>query len=301
MTAEMKSELAGRIIPFEFPDDIDPQWIPGEPEMAAMMNGGSMVMPYLEPFLNRTMREALKQVKDEGLRADAEGFVAQEGQHYRTHRRFNNLLKAKRYPELAEVEQMMVASYAKLAKRPLQTRMAYTAGFEAMTLGVTKWIIGRRVQLFAGADPRVASFILWHMVEETEHKRVAYDIYADLYGHSLGAYWARMLGVFHGSLDVLRFSMRSYKVMLRKEGLWSQLRSRLRLASRLTAFSFHVGPFLIRAALPGHNPRSEKDPQWVVDWLDGYANSAGDQAPLVDTDAPDIPVPFSSVAARVNT
>ena len=292
MTIEAKSDLTVRKIPFEFPDDIDPQWIPNEPELSAMFNGGSVVMPYLEPFLIRTMREVLKQLDDSGLSADAVSFMAQEGQHFKTHRRFNDLLKAKRYPELAQVEEAMVKSYAKLAKKNLRTRLAYSAGFEAMTLGVTKWIIERRVKLFAGSDTRIASFILWHMVEETEHKRVAYDLYTAVYPASLSSYWARMIGVFHGSLDVIRFSMRSYKIILKKEKLWTQLSSRLRLASQLTQFMAYVGPFLLRSALPGHNPRNEKDPQWVLDWLEGYAKFTTDHPPLVNTSDPDMPVPF---------
>ncbi len=292
MNAKTVKPLEQRRPPFEFPDDIDPRWIPGKPELAAMINGASLTMPYLEPFLIRTMREASEHIDDEALRADVAGFNAQEGMHFRMHRRFNDLLKNKRYPELAEVEQAMAACYDRLGKRSLRTRMAYTAGFESMTLGVTRWLVECRTKLFPGADPRVASFVLWHMVEETEHKRVAYDVYQQLFKGSLQGYLARMLGVFHGSFDVMRFSMRGYKVMLKTDGLWSNLRSRLRLAKQLSAFIYHVGPYLLRSALPGHDPRHEKDPQWVLDWLQGYDNSHTDKPPLIDTQDPQMPVPF---------
>lgn len=282
-----------RKIPFEFSDDIDPTWIPNEPELSSMMNGGSMVMPYLEPFLMRAIRETLKEIEDESLRKDIRDFIGQEGQHYQVHRQFNEILKAKQYPELAQIEDIMTKSYTRLAKRSLRTRMAYTAGFEAMTMGVTKWIIGRRVQLFAGADSRVASFVLWHMVEETEHKRVAHDVYQALYGGTLSGYLARALGVFHGSFDVIRFTMKSYKVMLKKDGLWSNLRSRWTLAKRLTSFATQVGPFLFRAAMPWHDPRQEKDLEWVTQWLDAYSRGAMPSPPLVDTSHPTMPVPLA--------
>ena len=296
MTDTKPVELEVRKIPFEFDSDIDVHWIPREPELSSMMNGGSLVMPYLEPFLMRTMREAKNQVSDPRLLQEISDFIGQEGQHYQVHNRFNQILKEKRYPELAELEQEMAESYRSLGKRPLRIRMAYTAGFEAMTMGVTKWIIGRRVQLFAGADPRVTSFVLWHMVEETEHKRVAHDAYLALYGNGLKAYLARARGVFHGSFDVIKFTMRGYKVMLKKDGLWSQFRSRMRLAARLSAFVWHAGPFLFRAALPWHDPRSEKDLEWVTQWLNGYdANAA--EPPLVDTNHPQMPVPFTTAKA----
>ena len=285
-----------RKIPFEFPDDIEPRWIPGRPELSAMINGASVTMPYLEPFLIRTMREAAEQVDDPQVKADAEAFNKQEGQHFRAHRRFNDLLKATAYSDLAEVEAQMEDSYACLYQRSLRTRMAYTAGFEAMTMGVTKWLIGKRVDLFKDADPRVVSFVLWHMVEETEHKTVAYDVYKALYGGSLKSYFWRMLGVFHGSLDVVRFSMRGYRLILKQEGVWGNLRVRLRLAREMARFVWNVGPYLFRAALPGHDPRQEPDEPWVTEWLAAYPDSNPDDPLLVDTSHPDMPVPFHHAA-----
>lgn len=295
MQQPVEPTLEQRRIPFHFPDDLDPVWIPENPELSAMVNGGSLVMPYLEPFLIRTLREASALIRDDALRIQAAGFNAQEGQHFRTHRRFNDVLKAVRYPELSEIEDAMTQSYARLDRRPLRTRMAYTAGFESMTMGLTRWLVESRCRLFRGADSTVTSFVLWHMVEETEHKRVAYDVYQHLFGGSLSGYWARMIGVFHGSLDALRFSMRGYKQILKKEGRWQQPGPRLRLAKNISDFVIHVAPYLLRAALPGHNPRSEKDPQWVKDWLAGYARSDDGHVPLVDTLSRSMPIPFPAL------
>lgn len=285
-----------RRIAFEFPDDLGVDWHPSEPEFAAMVGGASLAMPYLEPFLIRTVREALTQVNDEHIVAEGRAFNTQEQFHFQAHRRFNDLLKARRYPGLAEVERRMEADYARLAKAPLRTRMAYTAGFEAMTIGLTHWLIEQRVRLFAGADPRVASFIIWHMVEEIEHKRVAHDVYKAVFGSGLRSYFARVAGVFHGSLSVMFYSMRGYRVILRTDGRWTQLRSRLRLARWLWSFVCSVAPSLLRATLPGHDPRRERDPQWVLDWLAGHAGAEPGYVPLLDTADPQMPVPFAHPA-----
>lgn len=286
-----------REIPFDFPDDIDPQWIPDKDELAAMFNGASLTMPYLEPFLIRTMAEAARTISDPTVKETVRAFNAQEGQHFQTHRRFNELLKSKRYPELADTEAEMEASYKRLNKKSLRLRLAYTAGFEAMTLGVTKWLIEDRTSLFHHADSRVASFVLWHMVEETEHKCVAYDAYKDLYPGGIGNYFARAIGVLHGSFDVMRFSRRAYIKILKREGLWQSLRPRLRLYGELINFVRHVGPYLWRATLPGHNPRQERDPAWVTEWLNLYEDAPKDKAPLIDTFDPAMPVPFARPAA----
>ena len=50
---------------------------------------------------------------------------------------------------------------------------------------------------------------------------------------------------------------------------------------------------MLRALLPGFNPRKEADPKWMMDWLKGYATlPKGAKIPLVDTKNPETPVPF---------
>jgi predicted metal-dependent hydrolase len=284
-------DLVVRRIPFEFPDDIRPHWKADEPEWSHMVNGASLTMPYLEPFLIDSVRDAMAGIEDPEVREAARGFMAQEGQHYRAHRRYNEILKANGYPELADIEEDMQKSYDRMrARRSLRFRMGYTAGFETMTLGVTSWLVGKRRDLFRNADPRVSSFILWHMVEETEHKRVAFDVYQA----ACPGYWMRALGVFTGSLHLMWYSRRGYVAMLKKDGLWRNLRSRMRLWKRVAQFGSHVAPFMFRALLPGHNPEEEPDPRWVRDWINGYAlEAAPDTVPTIDTSGSEMLPPFA--------
>jgi predicted metal-dependent hydrolase len=287
-------EIVVRRIPFEFPDDIDPHWKQDEPELSHMINGASLAMPYLEPFLIDSIREATHRISDPKIAEEARGFMAQEGQHFRQHRRYNELLKTKGYPELAEVEAAMQSAYDRIrASRSLAFRMAYTAGFETMTLGVTAWLVNHRLDLFQNSDPRVASFILWHMVEETEHKRVAFDVYQA----ACPGYFTRVLGVFTGSLHVMWYARRAYIVMLKKDGLWKNGRSRFRLWRRVAQFLGSVVPFIMRSTLPNHDPANESDPAWVREWINGYARNGADSAvPLIDTSSTDMPPPYSQAA-----
>lgn len=289
MASEAISKIVTRRIPFEFPTDVRPHWIPGKPELAHMWNGASMTMPYLEPFLIRTLREAIKRVEDPLLCADGEAFMSQEGQHFRAHRRFNDqLISSGGYAELIAIEGQMEAFYAQLSQKSLARRLAFSAGFESMTMGMTRWLIGERCKLFKGADPRVVSFVLWHMVEETEHKTVAYDVYQALFGN----YWTRMFGVLHGSYGVLSYGMRACVLMLKKDGLWNDWRSRFRLFRQGASAVRHIGPYLLRAMLPWHSPRAERDLEWVSQWLQNFSGDvATDSIPMVDTDHPEMPVP----------
>lgn len=288
-----EGEIVVRSIPFEFPDELEPAWSPHR-EWAHMVNGASLTMPYLEPFLIATLKEAMDGIDDEEVLEEARGFNAQEAQHYKTHRRYNELLKANGYPELAEVEEAMKAGYEKLRKRSLTYRLAYSCGFETMTLGVTNWLVSDRVKLFGGSDTRVASFIVWHFVEEAEHKRVAFDVYQA----ARGDYWQRVLGVFTGSGHVFWWARKGAIAMLKADGLWRDPRSRLRLWRRTAEFFRAVLPVILRSASPWHDPRDEPDPAWVRAWIAGYASCEGSFVPLLDTDDAEMPLPFASAPGR---
>lgn len=205
MTESVKSTIVTRRIPFEFSDDIKAHWVPDKPEFSQMWNGLSLTMPFLEPYLIRTMREGLRFVDEPQVLADGAAFIAQEGQHFQVHQRFNDILKNNGYPELADIEQEMKDYYTELSKKSLAKKMAYSAGFESMTLGATRFIIEERAKNFLKADTRVASFWLWHMVEETEHKNCAYDAYQS----ACGGYFTRAFGVLHGTWGVFRPGMKA--------------------------------------------------------------------------------------------
>ncbi len=284
-------EIIVRPFTFEFPQDIDPKWIPGHDVRALLFNGLSLTMPYLEPFLVKTMREASGVLQIPELQDDIRQFNGQEASHYKCHRRLNELLKANGYPELAQVEESLDRSYKKLGSRNLRTKLAYSAGFECMTNGFTNWLITKRRQLFAHADPHISSFWLMHMVEETEHKTVAFDAYMAYSGE----YLPRAIGVFHGSFHVVGYGFIGLFTALKKDGTRFNVKTIVDIVRETGSLIWNVGPFLLRALLPWHNPRGEADPQWMQDWIAGHASlPEGAAMPLVDTDNFDMPVPFTS-------
>ncbi len=218
------------------------------------------------------------------------GTVTQEACHSRCHRQLNELLKANGYSALAEVEANLDQAYKRLEQRSLQTKLAFAAGFECMTNGFTHWFINRRSQLFGNGCPYVTSFWLMHVIEEMEHRTVAFDAYIAY----AGQYLPRLVGVFHGSLHFFIHGLLGTVCALRQDGMVHQPRKLVRLVYEVGLVMWNVAPYLLRALLPGYNPRWEDNPQWFDDWIAGYSSLApGSKLPLVDTSNPDMPVPFS--------
>ncbi len=287
---KLVDRIVVRDFSFEFPPDLDPVWRPDNPVVTHLFNGLSLVKPYLEPYLAKSTQAAIPYIDVPELVQDMHAFSAQESRHFECHRRLNEILKSNGYPELVHVEQRMARSYGRLRKKSLRTQLAYNAGFECMTNGFTNWMINKRTQLFAGGSPHVVSFFLMHAVEETEHKTVAYDLYM---AYS-GKYWPRAWGVLHGSFHVLGFSLVGMFTALKKDRQLGKPRSMLAVAREVGSMVANVAPYLLRALLPWHNPRRDEDPQWMKDWIRGYAKlPSGAPLPLVDTSDPAMPVPFA--------
>jgi hypothetical protein len=80
--------------------------------------------------------------------------------------------------------------------------------------------------------------------------------------------------------------------MLKKDGLWGSLNSRLRVWRVVGRFFVKAGPAMLRGMLPGYHPDKVKDPGWVEEWRSVYQSLADDRVPLLDTNAAGIPASF---------
>lgn len=279
-TSEMTHPLLVRKMPFSFADALDPHWNNNRPEWSHMVNGASLAMPFLEPYLIRTLRKALAKIDDEELRLEVKLYMGQEAQHYQQHRKFNDLLISQGYPELLAIEEQMKADFAHFeTNRSLTFNLAYACGFESLALGIGHWLVKNRDYLFGGSDSRVASLILWHFVEEIEHKNVAFDAYQAVYGN----YFYRVFGTLFATLHVVKYSRKAYQAMLKNDGLWTNLSSRWALLKMTTRFLANMLPALLKACRPGHHPSTVKDPQWCLEWINTY-NQGNQQLAMLDTD-----------------
>jgi len=183
---DVAKEIPVRRMNFEFPDDMDLVFIEGDPAMSYYFVGAWMMLPYLEPYLIRTMQTAMEQVDDPVLREEMKRFCAQEGQHYRQHAKANEVVKRihPAGPRLAELEKEVEALFAKWsAEKPLKFNLAYGEGFESMTCAGARTQID--VDMFGYMKEPIRGLMYWHIMEEIEHRSVCFDVYEKLVGDYL--------------------------------------------------------------------------------------------------------------------
>ena len=186
------ADITVRKIRFSFDEPFDFD-VPDE-HLAAMLPplGLSMTMPYLEPYLIRTMKVALRQITEAELAEDARRFSQQEGHHYRNHALLNDQLRGKfddaTAAALRAIESNLEADYQRFTRtKSLRFNLAYAEGFEAMTCALAL----AAAEHGAFDDERLpgGEVWAWHMAEEIEHRTVAFDVY----GHLVGSYPYRIL------------------------------------------------------------------------------------------------------------
>ena len=245
-----------RKVQFAFPEDFKPYWNSDKPIFSQMANGASLFLPYMEPFIIHSVREATKHIEDPALLEEARAWMAQEAHHFKQHRRFNEALIACGYPELREQEEQIERGYAKRRKRSLKYMVAYTAGFEVMALAIAHSLLEDREYFFKDADPSTASLWMWHLIEEIEHKNLAFDIYQHLYGGHL----YRAYGILAALIHMMGMIRPTYVALLKKDGLWG--RGRRAGRSRRSCFG-SFGRFYPARSSPrfrGTTPRRSKIP-----------------------------------------
>jgi predicted metal-dependent hydrolase len=147
--------------------------------------GLSMTMPYLEPYLIRTMKVALKEITDPQLAEDARRFSQQEGHHFRNHAMLNDQLRAQFGDTTADalrgIESDLEADYQRFSRtKTLRFNVAYAEGFEAMTCAGA--LAAAEHGAFDGGQLPGGEIWAWHMAEEIEHRTVAFGVYRHLVG-----------------------------------------------------------------------------------------------------------------------
>lgn len=249
-----ETPIVVRQMDFDFPPDIDPVVVEGDPEESYRLIGLSLLLPYLEPYLIRTMKEAKKQVRDPALVDDLERFSAQEGQHYRQHMRLNDAIRLQGFPRLAELEKELDADYRRFTReKSLRFNLAYAEGFEALTTAFARFSFEQGDE--GRIHPQVAALYSWHLVEELEHRTVAFDVY----DHVCGGYVYRLFAGLYAQWHMLRFIGRVVAYMLEADpaavercGGVANLRARRR-AARPEALR-RLLPKVLRTYSPRYTP-----------------------------------------------
>ena len=149
----------------------------------------SAVFPDGEDYFVRSVRRFRDQVTDPQLEPQVAGFIGQEAMHGRQHRAFNRRLAELGYPTLL-FERVTKGALAVAEKvLPDRANLAVTAALEHYTATLAELVLSEEQVRGLFGDGEVRSLFVWHALEESEHKTVAFDVYRAVGGKE----WMRRL------------------------------------------------------------------------------------------------------------
>ena len=176
-----------RRMDFEFDDAIPKYWFDNNPFLTMLLTGLSCVFPEGERMFMRAVRHYQDQITDPELQKEVRAFIGQEAHHGKEHQSFNNLMAKKDLP-IATIEAFVKQAIAFEEKNLSKERMlAKTCALEHFTAMFAEVVL-EHPEFLDGVDERLKPLWLWHAVEESEHKAVAYDVYQT----AVGSYWTRV-------------------------------------------------------------------------------------------------------------
>lgn len=155
--------------------------------------GLSAVFPDGEDFFVRSVRQFRDQITDPELKRQVAGFIGQEAVHGREHRVFNDRLDELGYPtkRIERLTKWGLELRERIA--PPKANLAATAALEHFTATLAELILTSEEARDLFGHEEVRNLFLWHALEESEHKAVAFDVYKAVGGTERMRVWTMRL------------------------------------------------------------------------------------------------------------
>lgn len=179
-------DITTRRIAFDYPrrEDLPRHFAGGDLVMSHVVAMLSAMFPNGEDFFVESVRNYRNQIEDPELKKQVARFIGQEAIHGREHRELNDRLAEMGYTTRL-VDVSVNVGMKKLATRllPKRTQLAVTAALEHYTATLAEVLMSSPEAQEMLAVDEVRHLLLWHALEESEHKAVAFDVYQTVSGN----------------------------------------------------------------------------------------------------------------------
>ncbi|NNH72767.1 metal-dependent hydrolase [Nocardia uniformis] len=164
---------------FDEPESSDKHFIRGDMVFSHFVAGLSAGFPAGEEGFIRSVRRFSDQITDPVLKKRVAAFIGQEAVHGQEHRRLNERLVELDYPTVGwmDSEQHRERMIRLEQRLPDMWHLALTAAAEHYTAVLAERALdSEEIQSIPG-EPEIWHLLNWHMMEELEHKSVAFDVF----------------------------------------------------------------------------------------------------------------------------
>lgn len=195
-----------RALQIDFSQGFVRRWFGGDAFRSAYFNAMSMTFPVGEQSFIDSVKGVDdlidEQINDEAeraeLRASLTDFIAQEATHRHIHTQFNAVLQTQGFEN--RVEERIKKRLERYRYEHPMNLLAATCAYEHYT-AILSYVMLKNRATCEAMQPMMRRLWLWHALEETEHKAVAFDLYKRLGGHERERIVAYVLAMFFMQMD----------------------------------------------------------------------------------------------------
>ncbi len=142
----------------------------------------SVFLTYGEDLVIETARHHRNLLTDPVLKQRVTALIGQEAIHSKLHNEYNDAIKDVDYP--VTFYRFLGEQFFKhvFLRFPQPLKLSMMAGIEHFTAVLAEYMMKHEKNFYYTDDAKSRALWMWHMLEESEHKDIAYDVYQVLNG-----------------------------------------------------------------------------------------------------------------------
>ncbi|MCB9594655.1 MAG: metal-dependent hydrolase [Sandaracinaceae bacterium] len=179
--ARDRAPVRPRRMHFDFASVKERFWFDGNGLITATLSALSATFPLGEKEFVRSVMHYRDRITDPVLREQVIGFAAQEGQHSYQHELANAWLDSMGFDASAVEESVAKNIDRHVRTAPPAVHLASTVVLEHITAILAEYMLTHE-EVTASMPEPVRELLMWHAVEEIEHKAVAFDVFEAVSG-----------------------------------------------------------------------------------------------------------------------
>lgn len=199
-TARLPLDVPVRHMTFDFdPERADDRFYLRAELASAYFEALSIFLTFGEDLVIDTARHHRDLLTDQELKRRVTVLIGQEAIHSRVHNEWNDVLARHKFPvPLYRFLGGKVFEYG-FNRFPQPLKLSMMAGIEHFTAVLAEFMMKHEENFFQSDDEKQRALWMWHMLEESEHKDIAYDVYQTLNG----SYPLRVAGFLIAAITIV--------------------------------------------------------------------------------------------------
>lgn len=235
----------------------------------------SSLFPDGEDFFVRSVRHYRSEITDPVLKKQVAGFIGQESIHGREHRVFNDRLATLGYQ--TKQNEWLTRKGLETRERfaPPISNLAVTAALEHFTATLAELVLHHQEIRDLIGHEAVRDLFVWHALEESEHKAVAFDVYRAVGGTERMRIWT-MKGIRTGFVMGLIIQVAVSLAADRGTYQKGRLRRSLRTVKASPLFTRDVWRTLKAYDRKGFHPNDIDNTALMIEWREKLFGDGGE-------------------------